>query len=237
MDTKAKMRAPSQACGRRGGAVASRRLFLAGAAALAGTGVIAAASPARLVALGDSLTAGLGLPLEASFPVVLQRALADKGIETNIVNAGVSGDMAEDGLARLDWSVPQRTQGVILELGANDALRGLTPSACEVTLDRIIARLKERAIAVLLCGMYAPRNLGSDYVAAFDGMYPKLAAKYGLPLYPFFLDGVMADGLDGAVSDRKLVQADGLHPTAEGVRVIVTRMLPTVEKFVAALAG
>jgi acyl-CoA thioesterase-1 len=216
---------------------ASRRLFLAGAVALAGTRVAWAATPLRLVALGDSLTAGLGLPLEASFPVILQRALADKGIETTIANAGVSGDTAADGLARLDWSVPQGTQGVILELGANDALRGLDPGTCEKTLDRIIARLRERSIAVLLCGMYAPRNLGAEYVAAFDAIYPKLAAKYALALYPFFLNGVMVDGLNGAVGDRKLIQADGLHPTAEGVQVIVARILPTVEHFVATLAG
>lgn len=216
---------------------ASRRLFLAGAAALAGTGLASAASPLRVVALGDSLTAGYGLPLEASFPLNLQRALAGKGIETAIANAGVSGDTAEDGLARLDWSVPQGTQGVILELGANDALRGLDPVACEKTLDTIIARLKARSIAVLLCGMYAPRNLGAEYVAAFDGIYPKLAAKYAAPLYPFFLDGVVADRLDGTIGDQKLVQADGLHPTAEGVRVIVSRILPTVERFIGTLSG
>jgi acyl-CoA thioesterase-1 len=212
------------------GLFASRRLFLAGAAALAGAaGPAWAGMPLRLVAFGDSLTAGYGLPLEASFPVILQRALADKGIEANIANAGVSGDTAEDGLARLDWSIPQGTRGVILELGANDALRGLPPATCERTLDSIIARLKQRSIAVLLCGMYAPRNLGSEYVTAFDGIYPRLAEKYGLPLYPFFLDGV--------VGDTALVQSDGLHPTAEGVRVIVTRILPTVEHFATTLSG
>jgi acyl-CoA thioesterase-1 len=215
----------------------SRRLFLAGAAALAGSRPAFAAAPLRLVALGDSLTAGLGLPLEASYPVNLQHALAEKGIAANIANAGVSGDTAQDGLARLDWSVPQGTQGVILELGANDALRGLDPAACETTLGTIIARLKARSIAVLLCGMYAPRNLGAEYTAAFDGMYPKLASKYGLLLYPFFLDGVMGDRLDGTVNDKALIQADGLHPTAQGVRVIVGRILPTVERFVATIAG
>jgi acyl-CoA thioesterase-1 len=218
--------------------LASRRLVLAGAAALAGAaGPVLAATPLRLVALGDSLTAGYGLPLEASFPVILQRGLADKGIETTIANAGVSGDTAEDGLARLDWSVAQGTQGVILELGANDALRGLDPGACERTLDTVLMRLKQRSIPVLLCGMYAPRNLGAEYVAAFDAIYPKLAAKYGLLLYPFFLDGVVADRLDGTIGDQKLVQADGLHPTAEGVRIIVSRILPTVERFIGALSG
>ena len=208
----------------------SRRLFLAAAAALTGAaGTARAATPLRLVALGDSLTAGFGLPLEASFPVILQRSLAEKGVETRIANAGVSGDTAEDGLARLDWSVPQGTQGVILELGANDALRGMDPARCEKTLDTIITRLKERGIAVLLCGMYAPRNLGSEYVAAFDGIYPRLAAKYGLALYPFFLDGV--------VDDRSLVQPDGLHPTADGVRRIVAKILPMVVEFTTKLAG
>ena len=189
----------------------------------------AATGALRLVALGDSLTAGLGLPLEASFPVLLQHALADKGVAAQIANAGVSGDTAEDGLARLDWSVPQGTQGVILELGANDALRGMPPAGCEKALDAIITKLLDRRIAVLLCGMYAPRNLGADYVSAFDPIYPRLAQKYGLLLYPFFLDGV--------VGDPKLTLGDGLHPTAEGVQVIVERILPTVTTFVGKLQG
>jgi len=188
-----------------------------------------AAAPLRLVARGDSLTAGLGLPLAASFPALLQRELGKRGVEANIANAGVSGDTAEAGLARLDWSVPQGTQGVILELGANDALRGMDPTHCEQALERIIERLKARGIAVLLCGMYAPRNLGSEYVAAFDGIYPRLAQKFGLILYPFFLEGV--------AGDRTLVQPDGLHPNAEGVRAIVARILPTVEQFAARLSG
>jgi acyl-CoA thioesterase-1 len=211
------------------GALASRRAFLMAGAWAALVRPSRAAAPLRLVALGDSLTAGLGLPLEASFPVLLERALAEKGIATKIANAGVSGDTAEDGLARLDWSVPQGTQGVILELGANDALRGMDPSACEKALDAIIGELKERGIAVLLCGMYAPRNLGAEYVAAFDAIYPKLSAKYGLALYPFFLDGVAGDGA--------LTQSDGLHPNAEGVRAIVGRILPTVQHFAATLSG
>jgi len=200
----------------------------AGLAALTAPAWPAAAS-LRLVALGDSLTAGFGLPFESSFPVLLQHALSEKGVETTIANAGVSGDTAEDGLARLDWSVPQGTQGVILELGANDALRGMDPHRCEETLDRIIARLKQRGIAVLLCGMYAPRNLGSDYVSAFDAIYPKLSSRYGLILYPFFLDGV--------AGDSALTQPDGLHPNAAGVRVIVARILPAAEQFTAQLAG
>jgi acyl-CoA thioesterase-1 len=208
----------------------SRRAVLGAAAGIVAMSASArAASPLRLVALGDSLTAGYGLPAEVSFPVLLQRQLAEQGVATTVVNAGVSGDTAADGLARLDWSVPQGTQGVILELGANDALRGMDPKRCEATLDVMIGRLKGRGIAVLLCGMYAPRNLGADYVGAFDAIYPRLSAKYGLILYPFFLDGV--------AGEQALTQADGLHPNAEGVRVIVKRILPTVEQFAAQLAS
>jgi len=207
----------------------SRRALLGAAAGLAVLGGGAGpAAPLRLVALGDSLTAGLGLPAAESFPTVLQGQLAEKGIAAVIANAGVSGDTAEDGLARLDWSVPQGTQGVILELGANNALRGMDPKGCEAALDDIIGKLKGRGVAVLLCGMYAPRNLGSDYVAAFDGIYPRLATKYGLTLYPFFLDGV--------AGEARLTQPDGLHPNAEGVRAIVARILPTVMTFAAGLA-
>ncbi|MFI5015930.1 MAG: arylesterase [Hyphomicrobiales bacterium] len=207
----------------------SRRVVLAAAATLlAMSGRGRAAGPLRLVALGDSLTAGFGLPAEASFPVLLQRQLVEKGVAITIANAGVSGDTAEDGLDRLDWSVPQGAQGVILELGANDALRGMDPKRCEAALDQIIGKLKGRGIAVLLCGMYAPRNLGAEYVEAFDAMYPRLAAKYGLILYPFFLEGVEGDS--------SLTQPDGLHPNAEGVRAIVERILPTVERFTAQLA-
>jgi acyl-CoA thioesterase-1 len=207
----------------------SRRALLAATAGLAAISAGArAAAPLRLVALGDSLTAGLGLPLEASFPALSQRALSEKGLAITIANAGVSGDTAEDGLARLDWSVPQGTQGVILELGANNALRGMDPKRCEAALDQIIGKLKERGVEVLLCGMYAPRNLGTEYTSVFDAMFPRLSDKYGLILYPFFLDGV--------AGDQALTQPDGLHPNAEGVRVIVTRILPTLEQFAARLA-
>ena len=209
---------------------ASRRALLLAAALAAIRARSAAATGAlRLVALGDSLTAGLGLPLEASFPVLLQHALADKGVAAQIANAGVSGDTAEDGLARLDWSVPQGTQGVILELGANDGLRGMPPAGSQKARDAIITKQLDRRIAVLLCGMDAPRNLGTDYVAGFDGIYPRLAAKYGLDLYPFFLDGVAGDG--------SLTQPDGLHPNAAGVRAIVAKMLPVVQQFTAKLAA
>ena len=177
--------------------------------------------PTKLVAFGDSLTAGLGLPAVASFPAKLEAALRAKGYRVDVVNAGVSGDTVADGLARLDWSIPQDADAVIIELGANDALRGLDPKATRSGLDEIVKRLRQRNVAVMLAGMYAPRNLGPDYSAQFDPIYPDLAKAYDLPLYPFFLDGV--------ATDPKLNQADGLHPTAAGVDVIVARILPTVE--------
>lgn len=183
--------------------------------------------PLKLVALGDSLSAGYNLPASAAFPAVLEKALRDKGVAVEIANAGVSGDTSQGGLERLDWSVPDGTDGVILELGANDALRGVDPAVTEKALDTIVTRLKARGIPVLLAGMYAPRNLGQDYVARFDGMFPRLAERHGLILYPFFLDGI--------AGDRVLNQPDRLHPTAEGVRVIVSRILPTVERFLATL--
>lgn len=179
--------------------------------------------PVRIAALGDSLTAGYGLPANAAFPVRLQRALAAKGIATEIHNAGVSGDTTSGGLARLDWSIPEGTEAVILELGANDALRGVDPKVTRDALDGILNRLKAKNIAVLLCGMYAPPNYGPEYVAKFNAIYPELAKAYKVPLYPFFLDGV--------ATDAKLTQPDGLHPTEAGVDVIVERILPTVEAF------
>jgi acyl-CoA thioesterase-1 len=182
------------------------------------------ATPLRLAVLGDSLTAGYGLPASAAFPVRLQQALKDKGIVTDIVNAGVSGDTASGGRDRLDWSIPQGTQAVIVELGANDMLRGVDPKVTRAALDEIVQRLKARGIEVLLCGMYAAPNLGGTYGQAFNSIYPDLAKKYGVALYPFFLDGV--------VDSKTLKQADGLHPTAAGVDVIVQRILPSVEAFV-----
>ena len=153
--------------------------------------------------------------------------MRQKGLAVEIVNAGVSGDTTQGGLERLDWSVPDGTDGVILELGANDALRGVDPALTRQNLEATIARLTERKIPVLLTGMYAPRNLGEDFVKRFDAIYPELAKKHGLVLYPFFLDGI--------AGDRVLNQPDLLHPTAEGVRVIATRILPTVERFLATL--
>ncbi|WP_376985049.1 arylesterase [Bosea sp. R86505] len=187
----------------------------------------AAARTLKLVALGDSLTAGYNLPASAAFPPVLEQALRAKGHAVEIVNAGVSGDTVQGGLDRVDWSVPDGTDGVILELGANDALRGLDPATTRKGLEAIITRLKARGIPVLLAGMYAPRNLGTEYAARFDSIYPELAKAHGLVLYPFFLEGI--------AGDRVLNQPDLLHPTAEGVRVIVRNILPTVERFLATL--
>jgi acyl-CoA thioesterase I len=182
-----------------------------------------AAKPIKLVVLGDSLSAGLGLPAQQAFPTKLQKALQDKGIEVDMTNAGVSGDTSSGGRDRLDWSVPDGTDGVIIELGANDALRGIDPNITRAALTDIVSRLKGRGIAVMLCGMLAPPNYGSDYAHRFDSIYPDLAKAFDVPLYPFFLAGVAADA--------KLNQADGIHPTADGVDIIVNNMLPTVETF------
>jgi acyl-CoA thioesterase-1 len=200
-------------------------LALVSAAAQPGS----AGRPVKIVALGDSLTAGLGLPADAAFPARLARALAQKGIAAEVVNAGVSGDTAADGLARLEWSVPDDTDAVILELGANDALRGLDPAQTRANLEGILRRLGARRIPVLLAGMRAPPNMGADYVKAFDAIYPDLAAAHGAALYPFFLDGVAAE--------RGLNQGDGIHPTAAGVDVIVAKILPQVEELIARVPG
>jgi acyl-CoA thioesterase-1 len=186
-----------------------------------------AEAPVKIVALGDSLTAGYGLPDQDGFVPRLQAALAAKGIAAAIENAGVSGDTAADGLARLDWSVPPGTDAVIVELGANDMLRGIKPEVTRAALDAILHRLTQRHIAVLLCGMLAAPNLGADYGHAFASIYPELAAKYEVALYPFFLDGVAAD--------LKLLQHDGLHPNAAGVDVIVAHILASVQQLVSAV--
>jgi acyl-CoA thioesterase-1 len=171
------------------------------------------------------LAAGYGLPDQDGFVPRLQAALAASGIAAEIQNAGVSGDTASDGLARLDWSVPQGTDAVIVELGANDMLRGIKPEVTRDALDVILQRLTDRHVAVLLCGMRAAPNLGADYGQAFERIYLQLAAKYGVLLYPFFLDGVAAD--------LSLTQHDGLHPNAAGVAVIVQHILPRVEELIA----
>jgi acyl-CoA thioesterase-1 len=185
--------------------------------------------PIKMVVLGDSLSAGLGLPAPAAFPARLQKALEAKGIAVDMINAGVSGDTSSGGRDRLDWSVPEGTEAVILELGANDALRGTDPAVTRAALSDILTRLKARKIAVLMCGMVAPPNYGSDYAARFNSIYPDLAKSFAVPLYPFFLEGVAAN--------RKLNQADGLHPTAEGVDIIVHNILPTVQALVGAISG
>jgi acyl-CoA thioesterase-1 len=182
-----------------------------------------AAKPIKMVVLGDSLSAGLGLAGSAAFPVRLQKALKAKGIEVDMINAGVSGDTTSGGRDRLDWSVPDGTEAVILELGANDALRGIDPKVTRAALTEILTRLQARKIAVLLCGMLAPPNYGADYSAKFNAIYPDLAKTFQVPLYPFFLEGV--------ATDAKLNQADGLHPTAEGIDTIVKNILPAVEAF------
>jgi acyl-CoA thioesterase-1 len=158
-----------------------------------------------------------------AFPAKLQKALKARGIAVDMTNAGVSGDTSSGGRDRLDWSVPEGTQAVIVELGANDALRGTDPAVTRAALADILAQLKARGIAVMLCGMVAPPNYGAEFAARFNSIYPDLAKSYGVPLYRFFLEGVAAD--------PKLNQADGLHPTAEGVDIIVKNILPTVEAF------
>jgi acyl-CoA thioesterase-1 len=180
------------------------------------------ADPVRVVGLGDSLMAGYGLGPGEAFPDRLQAALAAKGHDVVIDNAGVSGDTSSGGLARLDWSVPDGTKIVVLELGANDMLRGIEPAITESNLDVMVSRLKERGIAVLLAGMRAAPNLGPEFAAQFDPIYERLAEKHGVVLLPFFLDGVAAD--------PRYLLADGMHPNASGVDVMVERALPVVER-------
>jgi Lysophospholipase L1 and related esterases len=177
----------------------------------------------RLVGFGDSLMAGYQLAPTESFTAQLEAALRAKGHHVAVANAGVSGDTTSGGLSRVDWSVPDGTDGVILELGANDALRGIAPEETEKNLDAIVSRLKERNIPVLLAGMMAPPNMGPEYAARYNQIYPRLAEKHGIKLYPFFLDGVVA------VAGTQL--EDGMHPNARGVGIMVERSLPAVEGF------
>jgi acyl-CoA thioesterase-1 len=197
--------------------------------AFAQTQPVKETKPIKMVVLGDSLSAGLGLSAPAAFPARLQKALEAKGIAVDMINAGVSGDTSSGGRDRLDWSIPEGTEAVILELGANDALRGTDPAVTRAALSDILTRLKARKIRVLMCGMVAPPNYGSDYSARFNAIYPDLANSFAVPLYPFFLEGVAAN--------PKLNQADGMHPTAEGVDVLVKNILPTVQAFVGAISG
>ncbi len=204
------------------------RVQLFALALLAGLGAGAApaeARPLRVVALGDSLTAGYGLPPGEAFPDALARALKARGWDVEVANAGVSGETAADGLARYDWSVPQGADVLIVELGANDMLRGQDPGAAEAALAQILEKARAAHLAILLTGMRAAPNLGADYQRRFDAIYPDLARNYGVALYPFFLDGV--------AGDPKLNQKDGLHPTREGVERIVVAILPAVESVLA----
>ena len=191
----------------------------------------AAGDTVRIVALGDSLTAGYGLARGESFPVQLEAALEAEGIDAVVENAGVSGDTSAGGRARLDWALAPGADGeadiLIVELGANDGLRGLDPAATEANIAAILETAKDRGVAVLLTGMMAPPNLGREYTAEFNALYPRLAEKHGVAFYPFFLEGVAAD--------PKLNQRDGIHPTAEGVGVIVAGILPKVKALIEAL--
>ncbi len=203
--------------------------FLAVNLALLGFSMSLAAAPVggpiRIVAFGDSLTAGYMLPARDAFPAQLERALKAKGYEVEIANAGVSGDTSGTGLARFDWSIPDGTEAVILELGANDALRGIDPALTKRNLEVIVGKLVARNIDVLLAGISSPENWGGDYADAFNAIYTDLAVQHGLVLYPFFLDGV---ALKAAFN-----QGDGLHPTTEGVSIIVERILPKAEELIA----
>ena len=178
------------------------------------------AAPLSIVALGDSLTAGYGLAAGEDFATRLEAALVASGIVASVANAGVSGDTASAGAARVDWAVPDGAALVIVELGANDALRGIDPAVTRKALSDLLARLGARNLRALLVGMRAPPNMGEDYVRSFDAIYPDLAREHAVPLYPFFLDGVA-----GAAN---LNQPDGMHPTAAGVEEIVRRILPVV---------
>ena len=190
---------------------------------------LAATAPVRaetinIVGFGDSLMAGYELAPSDAFPVQLEAALREKGHDVSIANAGVSGDTSTGGLARLDWSVPDDTHAVLLELGANDALRGISPQETQRNIDEMITRLKDRGIAVLLVGILAPPNMGDDYGDKFNRIYADLAAQHDVPLYPFFLDGVALQ--------PELDIGDGMHPNAKGVAVMVSRFLPFAEDLI-----
>ncbi|MBA8899849.1 MULTISPECIES: arylesterase [unclassified Phyllobacterium] len=175
-----------------------------------------------VVGFGDSLMSGFELPVQDSFTAQLEKSLKDKGVEISIANAGVAGDTTTGGLARLDWSVPDGTDLVILELGANDALRGISPEISEKNLAEMIEKLQKRKIQVILAGMLAPPNMGGDYEQKFNAIFPDLAKKYDVPLYPFFMDGI--------ATEASLLQADGMHPTTQGVAVMVKGFLPIMQK-------
>lgn len=187
------------------------------------------AEPVSLLALGDSLTAGYGLPQGQGFVPRLEAALKAKGRDVRVINAGVSGDTTAGGLARLDWSLQERPEAALVALGANDMLRGLAPQESERNLDAILSKLRGQNIPVLLIGMKASANLGLDYAKTFDAIYARLARKHGVALYPFFLEGVALR--------QDLNQDDGLHPNARGVDEIVRRILPQVQSLLAQTKG
>ena len=204
--------------------VALVMMFNAALGTAAANAQAVAAKPLRIVAFGDSLTAGYQLNPSDAFPAQLERALRAKGHAVEVINAGVSGDTTAAALERLAWSVPEGVDAAIVELGANDALRGLDPDRARANLDTIIATFRRANADVLIAGMTAPGNYGPDYAAKFGAMFPDLAAKHGALLYPFFLDGVALR--------PKLSLADGLHPNAPGVAEIVRRILPSVEQLI-----
>ncbi len=201
-----------------------KQLFCSVVAALCFTSTVQAA-PVKILAIGTSLTQGYGLPPGTEIPLVLQDKLRAAGIAATVINAGVSGDTSSGGLARLDWSLADHPQAAMIELGSNDALRGMSPKVTEKNLSAILGRLKAAHIPVLLLGMRAPRNLGPEYARDFDPIYPRLAQQYGAILYPFVLDGVALN--------PKLNQQDGIHPNPEGVQIIVRKLLPYVKQLVA----
>ena len=186
--------------------------------------IIGFARTPELLAFGDSLTAGLGLPASQAFPARLEARLREQGIDVHIVNAGVSGDTTTDGLARIDWSLAGKPDFVILALGANDALRGIDPKIVRANLGKMIDKIQASGAKLLLLGMLAPANWGAEYEHEFDRIYPELAKAHGVPLYPFFLDGV--------AMDPSLNQPDGLHPNEHGVAILVDRIAPLVAKMI-----
>jgi len=202
-------------------------LILPAASVRAATPIVAPRIVApRIIALGDSLTAGYGLAAEDSFPSKLEQALNTHGVQATVINAGVSGDTSAGGLARLDWVMKDKPDAVILELGANDGLRGFDPKEMAKNLDAILSRLDAAKIPVLIAGMRAPPNLGRDYGAEYESVFRILADEHHATLYPFFLDG--------SAGNPELTQADGLHPTAKGVDVIVGKILPSVLQLIGA---
>jgi len=196
------------------------------AAILVGIATLLPAGPSlaktfRIVGFGDSLMAGYQLGPGQSFPDQLQAELRKDGFDVAVANAGVSGDTTSDGLARLDWSIPDGTDMVLLELGSNDMLRGIDPMVTKKNLDQMIRKLKARKIGIVLMGMLAAPNLGAAYTSVFDAIYPALAKQNGIPLYPFFLDGV--------AGHPDLQLADGMHPNLQGVAKMVQSALPAIE--------